>query len=136
MRRRCIALAITALAAAALVTATVLSWPERSAGGGDRASSQRVNPTDTVAAGRTVFTAKGCGACHLGPDPSESFGTAPPLINVASRVPGMSRADYVRQSILTPRAVIAPGGGAFGMPVLAVSAGELNALVTYLTAAP
>jgi hypothetical protein len=47
----------------------------------------------------------------------------------------MSRAEYVRQSILAPGAVVAPTAGEIGpfaMPALVVNAREVDALVGYL----
>lgn len=67
----------------------------------------------------------GCGLPGFGID----------LARVPSRVAGMSRADHIRQSIVDPEAVIAPGAGAVGpfpMPDLALGAREVDALVAYL----
>ena len=90
--------------------------------------------------GRTLFAAKGCGTCHLGPDPaSRSVQAGPSLANLRARAgirrPGLSAEAFVRQSILEPAVFISPnagGGPSWAMPKLAVDAGEVDALVRYL----
>ncbi len=102
-------------------------------------------PADAVAAGEldgaTVFRAKGCVVCHVGPGTAgESLAIGPDLSEVAehagSRVEGLSDTEYVRQSILAPGAFRAPFYGEAEMPTLLVSAPELDALVAYLLAGP
>jgi hypothetical protein len=74
--------------------------------------------------------AEGGVAVGVGPDL-----TALPTA-AGSRVPGLSAAEYVRESVLDPGAflAVAPAGGdPFGtMPRLAVGPAELEALVAYL----
>jgi len=56
------------------------------------------------------------------------------------RVDGMSADEYVAESIRSPSAFISPsytssqGGPGGGMPLLRVSDGEIDAIVTYLLA--
>lgn len=89
-----------------------------------------------AARGQTLYRVMGCPACH---EPN-SFGqsTAPPLDHVgsvaASRRPGMSAEEYIRQSILEPTAYEVPGyegflSRSFDQPL---STGDLDALVAYL----
>jgi mono/diheme cytochrome c family protein len=85
--------------------------------------------------GRVLVQAKGCVACHavaglrptvpLGPDLS----TLP--MRAASRRAGMSAEEYVRESILAPRAFVIPEFDE-QMPVLPITADELDALVAFL----
>ena len=66
---------------------------------------------DPVARGRQVYRSLGCANCHepnlfgqrLGP-PLDHFGTA-----AATRRPGLSADEYIRQSILDPGAYVVPG---------------------------
>jgi mono/diheme cytochrome c family protein len=117
----------SAVATVVLATATALTWP----GGADRSA-----PTaSAVDIGRALFAAKGCVACHTGPGTGGAVAGGISLADVPSRVPGMSRAEYVRQSILAPGAVVAPTAGEIGpfaMPALVVNAREVDALVGYL----
>jgi mono/diheme cytochrome c family protein len=67
--------------------------------------------TEPVARGRQLFRSEGCANCHepnlfgqrLGPS-LEHFGAV-----AADRRPGLSAADYTRQSILDPGAYVVPG---------------------------
>lgn len=97
--------------------------------------------------GAQVFRVKGCATCHDGPDSSPIADFGPSLVDVASwageRVSGLSAAEYLAQSIRTPSAFIAPdssgssgGPGAGQMPLLQMSDAEVDAVVTYLLAAP
>ena len=65
-----------------------------------------------AAAGKQVFAAQGCGACHTFA-PAGSNGTiGPNLDNVAAAAKAdnnMALADYIRQSITDPAAYVAPG---------------------------
>jgi len=72
-------------------------------------------PTDQVNAGEQIFKsgvngAPACITCHL---PGEQAGLGPKLAGLyqvaAQRVPGLSAADYVKQSIMTPNAYIVSG---------------------------
>jgi mono/diheme cytochrome c family protein len=67
--------------------------------------------TATVKAGREVF-AQHCRSCHALPDFVGGDG-GPPLTKIggaaAERVPGVSAADYIRQSVLVPAAFIVEG---------------------------
>lgn len=67
--------------------------------------------TEPVARGRQLYRKLDCGRCHfidgqggrLAPD-LERIGTA-----AASRAPGRSAEDYIRESIVSPGAYIVPG---------------------------
>jgi cytochrome c551/c552 len=93
----------------------------------DRASARP--PLD----GRSLFARKGCATCHAGPEGAARIGGAPDL---AGRFRGPGGFAYVRQSILKPAAVVAPGGGYAGapsvMPKLEVSRAEAEALARYI----
>lgn len=125
---RNVAIGACALATFGFATATAVTWPR---GGADPAAVAPVVETDR---GRALFAAKGCAGCHIGPG-TPSQGIEISLVDVPSRVPGMSRADYIRESILRPTAVVAPSAGEIGpfpMPALALDPGEVDALVEYL----
>lgn len=81
-----------------------------------------------VAAGEAAASANGCIACHTtnGVD-----GTGPSWRGLSGR----ADADYVRQSIVDPNAVIVEGFSAGVMPqdyASSISADDLDALVAYL----
>ena len=90
--------------------------------------------------GRSLFASKGCGSCHTGLDTSSRFDAGPPLDNLLERFGREAGLLYVRQSILTPRAVIAAGGGVAGgpvaMPKLEVTRAEADAIARYLLGTP
>lgn len=77
-----------------------------------------------------------CGYCHnLG----ESESVRISLMNIASRagerVAGMSAEEYIRQSILDPRAYLVEGQPPEGMPLIygeILSEEDVNNLVAYL----
>ena len=122
-------LALLAATAIVLGVLAVTTWGEPSS-----------NSTRPALDGRSLFAAKGCGTCHLGPDPSSSSVRAgPSLANLraqaGTRRPGLSAEAFVRQSILEPAAFLSPNPGsgpAWAMPKLAVDAAEADALVRYL----
>ncbi len=121
--------ALLAGLALALATLAATSWS------GSRGSTPR-----GAADGRSLFAAKGCGTCHIGPDAGgRSVQAGPSLGSIASqagsRRPGLSAEAFVRQSILEPGAFLSPnpnGGPSWKMPKLTVSADEADALVDYL----
>jgi mono/diheme cytochrome c family protein len=128
MPRRGLVYAAAALAAAALSVLATVARPD----GGDEAEALD---------GASLFQAKGCATCHLGPDTSPIVDVGPPLVAVSSwagdRVDGLAAEEYVEQSIRSPSAFISPeyrptGGPNEGMPVLQLSEGEIDALVAYL----
>jgi mono/diheme cytochrome c family protein len=134
---RAVALAIGAGVAA---VASVVVWTTDRDGGGTDAASVTTAAAPALD-GASLFQAKGCASCHTGPDSASLFSSFPNLADVPSwageRVPGMSAADYVTQSIRDPLAVISPqftpdGGPTTGMPALALSDAEVAALVKYL----
>ena len=110
------------------------------AAGGGLLTISSGDAADTVAPppaqdGAALFRAKGCATCHTGPDSTSDVGVGPELddlaVTAADRVPGGAIDDYVRRSILDPQAFIAAGSYT-GMPTLAVTPEELDALVAYL----
>lgn len=126
-------LAVTGVLALALVTASLLVWLDDD---GSAARDAEVDATEQVTHGESLFFAKGCAGCHrmvglggqqLGPD----------LTILADRAgeqrEGMAADAYVRESIQSPSAFRAPGyTGGFGMPTIAMTAAELDALVLFL----
>jgi mono/diheme cytochrome c family protein len=92
--------------------------------------------TEPLARGRQVYRALGCANCHepnlfgqrLGP-PLDHIGTT-----AASRRPGVSAEEYIRQSILDPGAFVVPGYQDSMPRDLGrdLSPTDLDALVAYL----
>lgn len=101
-------------------------------------------PSDPIEAGRVLFARYGCNACHSLADAGATGVLAPALDSLAdpngvhAHAHGdMSVRDFVRQSILEPSAVIAPGFADGLMPKdfgARIPPGELAILVDYLTA--
>jgi cytochrome c1 len=121
----------------AAIAASVVSWTT------DRGGDTAAAPGGAVLDGASLFQAKGCAGCHSGPDSAAHVSGPPDLRKAASwageRVPGMTAEDYIAQSIRDPIAVISPaftpdGGPTTGMPTLALSDAEVEALVDYLLA--
>ena len=92
--------------------------------------------TDPVARSRQLYDSRGCTNCHepnlfgqrLGP-PLDHIGTV-----AATRRPGMSAEDYIRQSILDPGTYVVPGYQDSMPRDLGrdLSPTDLDALVAYL----
>jgi cytochrome c oxidase subunit 2 len=90
-------------------------------------------------AGKAVFTSAGCGACHAFTPAGTTAAVGPNLDNVAAdaKKAGEDPAAYVKESIVDPNKVVVSGyqpdvmPGNFGD---SLSAQEIDALVTYLTA--
>lgn len=98
------------------------------------AAAGTASAATTPPEGRSLFDAKGCVVCHMGPeDANESIGIGPSLRDLRARL-GPGAAAYVRQSILQPDAVDAAGGGGTfdRMPTLEVTEAEARAIVAYL----
>jgi mono/diheme cytochrome c family protein len=85
--------------------------------------------------GRTVFLTKGCTGCHTINGVSETAQIGPNLTDLSERagdrLEGLSAEEYVRQSVLDPRAYIVDGYGEL-MPTLPLDTEELDALVAFL----
>jgi mono/diheme cytochrome c family protein len=92
--------------------------------------------TEPIARGRQVYQALRCASCH---EPN-LFGQriGPPLDHIgtiaATRRPGMSASDYIRESILDPAAYLVPGYQDSMPRGLGrdLSPTDLDALVAYL----
>jgi cytochrome c oxidase subunit 2 len=89
--------------------------------------------------GATVFAAAGCGSCHVF-TPAGSTGAVGPNLDdlaAAAEKAGQSTEDFVKESIVDPAKVVASGYPDGVMPANfgdTLSAKEIDALVTYLTA--
>jgi hypothetical protein len=133
---------VAAVVALGLAAGSVLAWqddgrrrdPPRPAG--DTATAD-----GTALDGATLFAAKGCAWCHDSARGPAVIGGAPDLTDVATwggdRRPGLDAAAYIVESVREPTAVISPawrsnGGPNSGMPSLAVSDPELDAIVAFL----
>ncbi|MBI2965655.1 MAG: cytochrome c oxidase subunit II [Chloroflexi bacterium] len=90
---------------------------------------------DPVARGKQLFTSAGCSGCHATtPDNIVGPGLGGVETRAATRKPGMSSDDYIRESIVNPAAFLVEGFP----PVMpanfaqTLSADDLNALIAYL----
>jgi mono/diheme cytochrome c family protein len=102
-------------------------------------STQPAGATDaaTLAAGKKVFLANGCGGCHTLKDAGSGGNIGPDLDKLVAdaKTAGKDVNAYVRESIVNPNAYIAPGfpkgvmPGSFGQTL---KPADLNALVAYL----
>jgi cytochrome c oxidase subunit 2 len=89
-----------------------------------------------ASAGKAVFTAQGCGACHTFKAAGATGKVGPDLDAIAkdAQLAGLSVPDFIRQSIVDPNAYVAPGfpknvmPGTFG----SLPKQQLDALVNYL----
>jgi len=131
MRSERLGLLVTAVIVVLLVGATVAVYAI------DTGTVQAAAAEDSALGsveGETVFLTKGCTGCHSRAGVSEGF-VGPDLTALADRagdrVEGLSAEDYVRQSVLDPRAYVVGGYDPL-MPVLPVDTQELDALVEFL----
>jgi mono/diheme cytochrome c family protein len=94
------------------------------------------NPPEEAPAGRLLFVSTGCVGCHRIGDNDPSMEIGPSLIGLAERagqrVPELSAAEYVTQSIREPRAFTVPGYEAGIMPAFSLTEAEIQALAEYL----
>lgn len=134
MSRRAVMAGLGALVA---FTAGVFGWQREPSASGVALEARAQK-------GAAVFRARGCVACHDGPDSSSRLNTFPSLAAPSSwagrRRPGLSAAEYLTQSIRAPSAFISPafrgsGGPTSPMPELGLSDAEIDAVVTYLLSA-
>lgn len=145
MRRETADVIGSGLLLAALVTATFAALAP-SSGAGPAASPVTsrvaVAPSTTIERGRTLFYAKGCVGCHRKAGEQNSVPVGPDLTGLADRAaerkPGMSAEAYVRESIRTPGAFIAPGfsTATLAMPDLGLSDDEIDAVTAFLLGIP
>lgn len=123
--------AVAAIGAVALSVVSLAGWlPETGS-----------KETAVALDGRMLFQAKGCAACHTGPDSQGNGGAFPPLDDAAAwagtRRAGLGSADYLAESMRDPSAFIPPaftppGGPGGAMPELALDDAEIEAIVEYL----
>jgi mono/diheme cytochrome c family protein len=87
--------------------------------------------------GQRVFASAGCTACHtLEGVPGAAGTVGPPLTDIgnvaATRKPGMSAEDYIRESIMTPNAFVVPPFPPVMPPGLVTNPTDLQNLVDFL----
>ncbi len=105
------------------------AWVKEQQAGGDKGESAAA-----------VFASAGCGGCHAFAPAGTDAAVGPDLDNVAAHAEeaGEDPAAYVKESIVDPDKVLAPGYAAGVMPGNfgdSLSTEEIDALVSYLTAA-
>lgn len=93
-----------------------------------RESFTGVNEQDPLAYGKVLFESRSCSGCHPTIPGQKSLG--PNLFGISQK----ASEDYIRQSIVSPDAVISPGYSADIMPNYGeiLDADQIEALVTYL----
>ena len=122
--------AVAAAPAPAATTTAATTTTTPSAGGPSAA---------TIAAGKKVFAANGCGGCHTLKDAGAGATIGPNLDRLAAdaKTAGLALDAYVRESIVKPNAYVVPG---FQPNVMIQTFGQtlsktqLDALVAYLLA--
>jgi cytochrome c oxidase subunit 2 len=100
-----------------------------------------VQTTPTVkgdpAAGKQVFTAQGCGACHTFRPAGAAGKIGPDLdkLSVEAQKAGKPLEGFTRESIVNPNAYIEPGypKGVMPQTFAQLPKGQIDALVQYLT---
>jgi cytochrome c oxidase subunit 2 len=108
------------------------------AASGGTGSTGRSSGASTSALGKKTFASAGCGGCHTFKPAGTDAQVGPDLDNLAAdaQKAGEPVADYVRQSIVDPNAVVAAGYQPGVMPPNfgdTLSPEELDALVAYLS---
>jgi cytochrome c2 len=103
-----------------------------------RPEHQTSRVEEEASPGRLLFVGTGCGGCHRIGDNDPAIEIGPSLVDIAERagdrVPGLSAAEYVTQSIREPQAFTVTGYEVDVMPTFALSENEVAALVDYLLA--
>lgn len=83
--------------------------------------------------GHRLFVAKGCGTCHVNGDVPE-FATMNRVVAAGPELTGRRlEAAYVRQRLTNPSSLPKLGDSPVRMPDLALSEGEVNALVAFIS---
>ncbi len=83
--------------------------------------------------GHRLFVAKGCGTCHVNGDVPE-FAALNRVVGVGPELTGRRlEAAYVRQRLTRPSSLPKLGDSPVRMPDLALSEGEVNALVALIS---
>lgn len=126
----------TTTAKAPATTTTAAATPTTTAKAAATTAAAAAAPT---AAGKAIFTSAGCAACHtfkaagasgkIGPD----LDTAP---QVDAKKDNMALAAFVRESIVSPNAFIAPGFPKGIMPqtfATTLSKAKIDTLVSFIT---
>ena len=106
-------------------------------GGGGTASTG--GASGNADRGKQLFADKQCGTCHVLASVPGAAGTIGPTLNgigntAGSRKPGMSAADYIRESIKDPNAFVVSGYPSPSPMILPVPVNdaEINDLVAFL----
>lgn len=104
------------------------------AGGLASAGQPLGDPTDE---GKRIFNAAGCGSCHALSDVGTSGTVGPSLDNLAAASPQaeLSPEEYIKESIVDPKAYVVNGFPRDGMPAYddRLSDEQVDAVVDYVT---
>jgi len=94
-------------------------------------------PTGDPAAGKQLFSAQGCGACHTYQPAASTGKVGPDLDHLSADAQKANRGplpDYVHESIVDPNAYVVPGFQQGVMPSFAsLSPQQVADLVAFLT---
>lgn len=132
-----LAAGLAGVAAVLLFGAAAMGWQQ------EAAPVRAAGPSGAALDGAALFRAKGCATCHVGPDSNAGSPGLPDLSDTTAwadrRRSGYEAEEYLRESIRDPGVFMAPGyrwtgGPVSGMPTLAVSDAEVDALIAYLLA--
>jgi cytochrome c551/c552 len=116
-------------------SASTSSTSTASSGGGSSGGGSTGGATGDPAAGKAVWDANGCGGCHTLAAAGSSGTIGPDLDTELTKNAGTTPlADFVKESIIDPGKVIAPGFSDGIMPTTfnALSATDLNNLVALI----
>ena len=123
-------------------TVRVLPDGEFTAWIGNQRQRLAATPGDELAAGRELFREQGCAGCHTLADAGSQAATGPPLDGLTEvaekRNPGQSLEQYIRDSIVAPKAIVVRGYPPEGMPAnygQRLSESEIDTLAQYLARA-
>ena len=131
MRVATVAAGVLAAAAAAMAVAAFTTGDEEKPRRRRRPRRPRRPSPPRPRDGKAVWVAQGCGSCHRFAAASATGEFAPDLTQTLEGVPK----SYIRESIVTPSKVIAPGFSGGGMPedyATRMSPAELDRLVEFI----
>jgi mono/diheme cytochrome c family protein len=108
--------------------------PTSEAATGTTATTPKL-PAGDAAAGKALFTSKGCGACHTF-TPAGSHGTIGPdldKLKASAATAGQELDAFIATSIMDPNAYIAPGYKPGIMPKFPLDSKQVADLVAFLS---
>jgi len=103
--------------------------------GREKKEAEAAKATGDPAAGKVVFTSKGCAACHTFKPAAANGKVGPDLddLKASADKAGKPLDEFIATSITDPNAYIAPGYKAGIMPKLPVTPKDVDDLVAFLS---